>query len=102
MVKKKPFKFGDKVHDQYGGNYIFWTSSPGDKGDCWLIHKNNPMIRGFLNELKFGWDFRPAKRLPRQWGCDGRHYGNGTKECPRELHHHHDEFCKKPKIKGKK
>ena len=31
-----------------------------------------------------------------QWGCDGRHHGIGTPECPRELHHHHDDKCKFP------
>lgn len=38
-----------------------------------------------------------------QWGCDGKHHGIGTPECPRELHDHHDEFCVKPtnKVKGK-
>jgi hypothetical protein len=30
------------------------------------------------------------------WGCQGRHHGNGTPECPRELHHHHDDFCRRP------
>lgn len=28
-----------------------------------------------------------------QWGHGGRHRGTGTKECPRESHHHHDERC---------
>lgn len=28
-------------------------------------------------------------------GCCGMHRGIGTPECPRELHHHHDERCKK-------
>lgn len=28
-----------------------------------------------------------------QRGCDGQHHGIGTPECPRELHHHHDERC---------
>ena len=31
-----------------------------------------------------------------QWGHGGRHHGTGTKECPRELHHHHDERCRFP------
>lgn len=31
-----------------------------------------------------------------QWGHDGMHHGNGSPDCPRELHHHHDEFCKLP------
>ncbi len=30
------------------------------------------------------------------FGCQGRHNGNGTSECPFESHHHHDEFCKLP------
>jgi protein gp37 len=29
-----------------------------------------------------------------QRGCGGLHNGNGTPECPRHLHHHHDEKCK--------
>jgi len=29
-----------------------------------------------------------------QRGCTGKHYGIGTTECPRELHHHHDERCR--------
>lgn len=30
------------------------------------------------------------------FGCAGIHNGHGTKDCPRELHHHHDEFCNRP------
>jgi hypothetical protein len=38
-----------------------------------------------------------ALRLGRtQWGCNGRHHGNGSPDCPRELHHHHDMFCEPP------
>lgn len=29
-----------------------------------------------------------------QRGCGAMHHGIGTPECPRELHHHHDERCK--------
>ncbi|TWD54509.1 protein gp37 [Agrobacterium vitis] len=29
-----------------------------------------------------------------QRGCGGEHYGIGTPDCPRHLHHHHDERCK--------
>ena len=32
----------------------------------------------------------------RSFGHDGRHHGIGTKDCPREMHHHHDEFCDRP------
>jgi hypothetical protein len=28
-----------------------------------------------------------------QYGHAGRHHGVGTPDCPRELHHHHDERC---------
>ena len=31
-----------------------------------------------------------------QWGHDGQHHGIGSPECPRELHHHHDDRCQKP------
>jgi protein gp37 len=31
--------------------------------------------------------------LDRQRGCDGKHHGIGTPECPSELHHHHDDRC---------
>lgn len=31
-----------------------------------------------------------------QWGHAGRHHGNGSPDCPRSLHHHHDAFCKMP------
>lgn len=30
-----------------------------------------------------------------QRGCVGQHHGIGTADCPRELHHHHDERCRK-------
>lgn len=32
------------------------------------------------------------------FGCGGRHHGVGTKECPKALHHHHDDFCQQPTI----
>jgi thymidylate kinase len=28
-----------------------------------------------------------------QTGCAGQHHGRGTPDCPRELHHHHDDRC---------
>lgn len=31
-----------------------------------------------------------------QYGHAGRHDGHGTPDCPRELHHHHDERCERP------
>jgi len=31
-----------------------------------------------------------------QYGHAGRHHGVGTPDCPRELHHHHDERCERP------
>lgn len=31
-----------------------------------------------------------------QYGHAGRHHGVGTPDCPRELHHHHDERCEQP------
>lgn len=40
-----------------------------------------------VERLKMGdWSF----------GHAGRHHGNGSPGCPRELHHHHDEFCTTP------
>ena len=36
------------------------------------------------------------KRGRTQWGHQGRHHGNGSPDCPRELHHHHDDFCQLP------
>jgi len=37
-----------------------------------------------------------AEKYPRQYGCDGQHWGIGTTDCPKSLHHHHDERCKHP------
>lgn len=31
-----------------------------------------------------------------QYGHEGRHHGIGTPDCPRDLHHHHDERCSPP------
>lgn len=31
-----------------------------------------------------------------QYGHGGMHHGVGTPDCPRELHHHHDERCEPP------
>lgn len=38
------------------------------------------------------------KQGDHSFGHAGRHHGVGTPECPRELHHHHDEFCIPPTI----
>ena len=32
----------------------------------------------------------------KPWICTGRHHGRGTADCPRNLHHHHDEKCTDP------
>lgn len=31
--------------------------------------------------------------LGGQRGCEGQHHGKGTPDCPKELHHHHDDTC---------
>jgi hypothetical protein len=31
-----------------------------------------------------------------QFGHGGTHHGVGTEDCPKWLHHHHDEFCALP------
>lgn len=33
-----------------------------------------------------------------QYGHAGRHHGDGSADCPRELHHHHDERCDPPHV----
>lgn len=44
----------------------------------------NPKV---VERLKMGdWSF----------GHAGMHCGVGTEECPKTLHHHHDEFCMRP------
>ncbi len=44
---------------------------------------------------------RRISRLKRgdwSFGCSGMHSGVGTEDCPKERHHHHDNFCKQPTI----
>ena len=36
------------------------------------------------------------KRGDWQFGHAGRHRGTGAPDCPRDSHHHHDEFCDLP------
>ena len=36
-----------------------------------------------------------------QWGHGGYHFGNGSKDCPLDYHHHHDQYCPKPKCPKK-
>lgn len=45
-----------------------------------------------------GYFERRAERIHKsgQFGCDGRHKGSGSPDCPRRLHHHHDMFCDIP------
>ena len=50
-----------------------------------LAHKN-----GMMEAAKI------ASKYPRQFGCDGKHHGVGTLDCPKEPHHHHDNWCKHP------
>ena len=33
-----------------------------------------------------------------QFGHHGMHRGVGTKDCPKERHHHHDLFCATPTV----
>lgn len=41
-------------------------------------------------------DLTAVPGLQGQWGHGGTHHGVGTEECPRELHHHHDDRCRFP------
>jgi len=46
-------------------------------------------------------DPRVVRRLKMgdwSFGCAGTHHGNGAPDCPRESHHHHDEFCHTPSL----
>ena len=38
-----------------------------------------------------------AEKYPMQFGCDGKHWGVGTNDCPK-TYHHHDDRCKHPVI----
>lgn len=33
-----------------------------------------------------------------QFGHAGRHRGDGSPDCPKHLHHHHDQFCRQPTV----
>ncbi len=60
-----------------------------------------PELPEMMHSTK-GLDIRPnvVMSLVRgDWtfGCDGYHHGNGTRDCPRAPHHHHDEFCIRPR-----
>lgn len=48
-----------------------------------------------LNGINFNSTLGGTLWMGGQRGCDGMHHGNGSPECPRELHHHHDERCRK-------
>lgn len=37
-----------------------------------------------------------SETLSVQRGCAGQHHGTGASDCPRDLHHHHDERCAPP------
>jgi protein gp37 len=41
-------------------------------------------------------DLQDVPGFARQYGCDGRHRGDGTPDCPRWSHHHHDDRCSAP------
>lgn len=41
-------------------------------------------------------DLRAVPGLDGQWGRSGRHHGSGAPDCPRSLHHHHDDRCRFP------
>lgn len=44
---------------------------------------------------------RVARLKNGDWsfGHDGMHQGSmGKKDCPREWHHHHDDFCRLPTL----
>lgn len=36
------------------------------------------------------------KRGDWSFGHDGKHFGVGTETCPSGLHHHCDDFCRRP------
>jgi protein gp37 len=41
-------------------------------------------------------DLTVVPGLDGQWGHAGRHHGSGAPDCPRDLHHHHDDRCRFP------
>lgn len=47
-----------------------------------------------LGELDLERSLGGTRWIGGQRGCDGEHHGRGTPDCPRHLHHHHDDRCR--------
>lgn len=61
--------------------------------DLQIPEVTEEMRRAGMSEARFR---RILAEPYPQFGHAGRHHGNGSPDCPRHLHHHHDEFCKPP------
>lgn len=47
-----------------------------------------------LSEMDFDSSLGGTQWVGGQRGCGGTHHGNGSPDCPKHLHHHHDTRCK--------
>jgi protein gp37 len=47
----------------------------------------------FLGSIDLESSLGGTRWIGGQRGCAGEHHGRGTPECPRTLHHHHDDRC---------
>lgn len=53
------------------------------------------LVEPMLGPVDLGKDVGGTLWMGGQRGCAGMHRGIGTVDCPKHLHHHHDNRCKK-------
>jgi len=87
-------------------DFCNWWKVGKDTSDLTNLHRRELAIEELASLLKHveAQTVERAARVADQWGrdrgmqfgCDGQHRGRGTKDCPKELHHHHDDRCESP------
>lgn len=105
LLTKRPSNINKYIPEQWKENppvnVMFGTSPVNQETANKLIPqllqvngKKFLSIEPMLDEIDLNSDLGGTLWIGGQRGCDGMHHGNGTAECPHELHHHHDNRCR--------
>lgn len=73
-----------------------WSNSPGARLEHHIAKQLSLTVMSVEAWLKTGRRIQRLSHGQSQWGHAGQHRGSGAPDCPRTMHHHHDDFCALP------
>lgn len=99
------YPFALEINENKGISNIWWGTSISDQKSADIRIPELLKIKSLFPKANLWLSVEPlisaidltlVPGLVMQFGCGQKHHGIGTPECPKELHHHHDDRCYYP------